>query len=61
MIEYAEEYVDVRDGWTETLNRYADDGWRLHSIIPDEYDDGSDERIAGRFRLVFERSVDEEE
>lgn len=56
-VEYAEDYVDVRTGWAETLNTHADDGWRLVFVLPDEFDDGDDSRIEGRFRLIFEREV----
>lgn len=60
MLEYAEDYVSIVEGWTDMLNRYADDGWRFVQAVTDEIDqDGS--RHKGRHRLIFERRRDDGE
>lgn len=63
MFEYAEEYASVEDGWTEILNHYADDGWRLHSVVTDDIVASPDRAYtagAQQFRLIFERRKTEE-
>lgn len=54
MIEYAEEWASIENGWADLLNKYGAEGWELVQAVLDEIDqDGK--KHAGRHRLIFMR------
>lgn len=48
--EYGEDYAKQDQGWTELLDRWAEDGWRLVQAVPDDEENG-----VQHYRLIFER------
>lgn len=60
MIDYCEDFANIKNGWTELLNKYGDDDWQLCQVVPDELDqDGT--KHPGRHRLIFMRAWEEDE